>query len=132
MKHVYVRPLRMYDEEDKQRFVHLIEQSGKEFPKDVFTLPLTRIMVAEKEGEIVMYQPHFASLNLGSLIPVGGIMAGDFASAQHQLTAAAFTRAHNEGFADIIVLSNDPSTRKFAQRHGYLACDAVLRMEVRR
>ena len=131
MKHIYIRQLRMYDEADKAKFVVAADASGKEFPKDVFTLPSTRIMVAEKAGEILMYQPHFVSLNLGSLIPMAGISARYFASAQHQLTAAAFTRAHAEGLADIIALSNDPNTRDFAKRHGYVPCEVALRLEVR-
>lgn len=131
MKHVWVRPLRLYDEQDKAKFIAAADACGKEFPKDVFTLPSTRIMVAEKEGEIVMFQPHYVSLNLGSLIPVSGIMAGDFASSQHMLTAAAFTRAHSEGFADIIAMSTDPSTQKFAKRHGYVSRPETLYLEVR-
>lgn len=131
MNHVYVRPLRIYDEQDKYSFIRSADACGKEFPKDVFTLPSTRIMVAEKGGEILMYQPHFVSLNLGSLIPVGSITAGEFASAQHMLTGAAFTRAHSEGFADIIAMSNDPSTQKFAKRHGYVSRPETLYLEVR-
>lgn len=131
MKKVYVRPLRLYDEEDKRNFVSAADRSGKEFPRDVFTLPSTRIMVAESEGKVIMFQPHFASLNLGSLIPMAGITPLEFASSQHQLTAAAYTRAHTEGFADILALSNDPCTREFAKRHGYLECNDVLRLEIR-
>lgn len=131
MKKIYVRPLRLYDETDKAAFVAAADASGKEFPKDVFTLLSTRIMVAEAEGKVIMFQPHFASLNLGSLIPMAGISPFEFASSQHMLTAAAYTRAHSEGFADILALSNDLNTQEFAKRHGFIACDGVLRLEVR-
>lgn len=131
MKHCYVRPLRMYDEADKAAFIAAFDSSGKEFPHSFLTLPSTRIMVAESEGGIVMYQPQFISLNLGSIIPSGSPSGQCMASAQHQLTAAAFTRAHNEGLADIIAFSNDPSTRAFALRHRYIATPDALRLEIR-
>ena len=121
MKHVFVRPLRMYDEEDKAAFVLAADASGKEFPKDVFTLPSTRIMVAEVEKRVILYQPQFLSMTLGSLIPVGSLTQSEFASAQHQLASAAFTRAHAEGLADVIAFSNDRNTRSFAKRHGFVA-----------
>lgn len=78
-----------------------------------------------------MYQPHFISLNLGSLIPVAGPSPSEMASAQHQLTAAAYTRAHAEGFADIIAFSNDEATRQFSFRHGFVGHPDALRMEIR-
>lgn len=131
MKHIFVRPLRMYDEADKASFIAAADASGKEFPKDVFTLPSTRVMVAEMEGEIVMYQPQFLSMTLGSLIPFGLPTQPEMASAQHQLTSAAFTRAHAEGFADIIAFSNDNKTRAFAKRHGFIATKDGLRLEIR-
>jgi len=131
MKHIYVRPLRLYDEQDKAAFVVAADASGKEFPKDVFTLPSTRIMVAEEEGRIVLYQPQFVSLNLGSLIPVIGATPSEMASAQHMLVAAAFTRAHSEGFADIFASSNNELTRRFALRHGFTETEDGLRLEIR-
>ena len=131
MKHIYCRPLRLYDEQDKAAFVAAADASGKEFPKDVFTLPSTRIMVAEDGGKILMYQPQFLSMTLGSLVPVGSLTQREFASAQHQLTAAAFTRAHTEGLADVIAFSNDPDTRAFALRHGFIALEDGLRWGIR-
>lgn len=131
MKHIWVRPLRLYDDADKAAFIVAADSSAKEFPKDVFTLPSTRIMVAEVENRIIMYQPQFLSMTLGSLVPVGSLSQREFASAQHQLTAAAFTRAHTEGLADVIAFSNDPNTRAFALRHGFLADKDGLRMGVR-
>ncbi len=128
---IYVRPLRLYDELDKAAFVEAADASGKEFPQDVFTLPSTRIMVAEKGKEIVMYMPQFLSLTLGSLIPRGLQADHDLAEAQHHLVAAAFTRAHTEGFADILALSSNELTRRFALRHGFTATPDVLRMEIR-
>ena len=130
-KHIFVRPLRMYDEIDKASFVAAADASGKEFPKDVFTLPTTRIMVAEIENRIIMYQPQFLSMTLGSLVPVGSLSQREFASAQHQLAAAAFTRAHTEGLADVIAFSSDPNTRDFALRHGFTAWEDGLRMGIR-
>lgn len=131
MKHVWVRPLRMYDEQDKAAFIVAADASGKEFPKDVFTLPSTRIMLAEEENRIIMYQPQFLSMTLGSLVPVGSLTQRELASAQHQLTAAAFTRAHTEGLADVIAFSNDPNTREFALRHGFVAWEDGLRLRLR-
>lgn len=131
MKHIYVRPLRMYDEADKAAFIAAADASGKEFPKDVFTLPSTRIMVAEEQGRILLFQPQFLSMTLGSLVPVGSLSQREFASAQHQLTAAAFTRAHTEGLADVIAFSTDPDTRAFALRHGYVAREDGLKLEIR-
>jgi hypothetical protein len=131
MRHVWVRPLRMYDEADKAAFVAAADASGKEFPKDVFTLPSTRIMIAEREGEILLYQAQYLSMTLGSLVPVGSLSQREFASAQHQLAAAAFTRAHTEGLADVIAFSNDPSTRAFALRHGFTARGDGLILGVR-
>jgi hypothetical protein len=131
MNHIWVRPLRMYDEVDKAAFVEAADTSGKEFPKNVFTLPSTRIMIAERAGKILLYQPQFLSMTLGSLVPVGSLSQREFASAQHQLTAAAFTRAHTEGLADVIAFSNDPDTRAFALRHGYIAQEDGLRLELR-
>jgi hypothetical protein len=130
MKHIFVRPLRLYDEEDKAGFIKAADAAHRIFPKDVFALPSTRVMVAEMEGRILMYQPHFASLNLGSLIPLIATPS-EMASAQHQLFAAAFTRAHAEGFADIIAFSNDKGTRSFAKRHGFQASKDALIMGVR-
>ena len=120
MKHVFVRPLRMYDEADKAAFIKAADDSGKEFPKDVFTLPSTRIMVAEVDNRVILYQPQYISMTLGSLVPVGSLTQGEYASAQYQLANAAFTRAHTEGLADIIAFSNDVRTRAFAKRHGFV------------
>lgn len=131
MRHIYVRPLRMYDEMDKAAFVAAVDASGKEFPKDVFTLPSTRIMVAERGSEIVMFQPQFASLSLGSLVPHGQFSGGVMAEAQHQLVAAAYNRAHTEGFADIFASSNNADTRNFAMRHDFVPWADCLRREVR-
>jgi len=131
MKHIYVRPLRLYDEQDKAAFVEAADTCGKEFPKDVFTLPSTRIMVAEAGGQVILYQPHYLSLNLGSLIPLPHASYNMLAAAQHMLVASAFTRVHAEGLADIIALSNNTDTRSFAQRHGFMTCSDMLRMEVR-
>jgi hypothetical protein len=131
MTHIFVRPLRMYDEADKAAFVAAADACGKEFPKDVFTLLPTRIMVAEQAGKIIMYQPQFASLQLGSLIPTKGISGSTMASAQHQLFAAAFTRSHTEGFADIVAFSSSEETRQFSERHGLLPVKDALRYEIR-
>jgi hypothetical protein len=121
----------MYDEADKAAFIAAADASGKEFPKDVFTLPTTRIMVAEAGEKIVLYQPHFVSLSLGSLIPAPLATNGLLAEAQHQLVAAAYTRVHTEGFADIFASSNDERTRGFAKRHGFVPWADGLRLEVR-
>ena len=131
MRHIFVRPLRMYDEAEKAAFVAAANASGKEFPKDVFTLPSTRIMVAERGSEIVMYMPQFLSMTMGSLIPVGNPNDRSMAEAQHQLLAAAYTRAHTEGFADIFASSNDARTRKFCARHGANPWPDALRLEIR-
>lgn len=131
MEHIFVRPLRMYDEEDKAAFVLAADASGKEFPKDVFTLPTTRIMLAEVDNRVIMYQPQFLSMTLGSLVPVGSLTQRELASAQHQLVAAAFTRAHTEGLADVIAFSNDPSTRAFALKHGFTVWGDGLRLGIR-
>lgn len=131
MKHIWVRPLRLHDEADKAAFVAAVDSSGKEFPTDLFTLPSTRIMIAERAGQILLYQPQYLSMTLGSLVPVGSLSQSEFASAQHQLAAAAFTRAHTEGLADVIAFSNDPSTRKFALRHGFTAWEDGLRLGIR-
>lgn len=120
----------MYDEVDKAAFIAAADKCGKEFPKDVFTLPSTRIMVAEKEGEIIMYQPQFISLVLGSLVPISN-KDSLLASAQHMLYGAAFTRAHNEGLADIQAFSNNEDTRKFAMRHNFKPIADCLRMDIR-
>lgn len=121
----------MYDEADKAAFVAAADASGKEFPTDVFTLPSTRIMVAEAENRAILYMPQYLSMTLGSLVPVGSLTQRELASAQHQLTAAAFTRAHTEGLADVIAFSNDPNTREFALRHGFVAWEDGLRLRLR-
>lgn len=131
MRHIYVRPLRMYDEADKAAFVAAVDASGKEFPKDVFTLPSTRIMVAEQGSVSVMYQPQFLSMTMGSIIPVGTITDRAMAEAQHQLLAAAYTRAHSEGFADVFASSNDDRTRTFCVRHGAVPWPDAIRLEIR-
>jgi hypothetical protein len=131
MTPIFVRLLRMHDEADKAAFIAAADASGKEFPKDVFTLPSTRIMIAERAGHILLYQPQFISMTLGSLVPVGSLSQREFASAQYQLSAAAFTRAHTEGLADVIAFSNDPSTRAFALRHGFVECTDGLRLGIR-
>lgn len=131
MRHIFVRPLRMHDEADKSAFIVAADASGKDFPKNVFTLPSTRIMVAEVENRVLLYQPQYLSMTLGSLVPVGSLSQREFASAQHQLTAAAFTRAHAEGLADVIAFSNDPATREFALRHGFTAWEDGLRLGIR-
>jgi hypothetical protein len=131
MNHCFVRPLRLYDEADKAAFIDATDRCGKDFPKDVFSLPSTRIMVAStiQNGReaITMYQPQFISLNLGSLIPVGLPSASKMATAQHQLFAAAYTRAHLEGLADLVAFSNDEATRSFSMRHGLVAVDGLRR-----
>ena len=131
MRHIYVRPLRLYDEDDKNKFIAAVDSSGKEFPNNVFTLPSTRIMVAEVESRIILYQPQFLSMTLGSLVPVGSLTQRELASAQHQLVAAAFTRAQTEGLADVIAFSNDPSTRAFALKHGFTVWGDGLRLGIR-
>jgi hypothetical protein len=131
MGNIFVRPLRLYDDADKAAFVAAVEDSGKEFPKDLFTLPSTRIMVAEIENRIIMYQPQFLSMTLGSLVPVGSLTQREYASAQHQLVAVAFTRAHTEGLADVIAFSSSPATRAFALRHGFIAWGDGLRLGIR-
>jgi hypothetical protein len=131
MGNIFIRPLRLYDDADKVAFVAAVEDSGKEFPKDVFTLPSTRIMIAEREGQILLYQPQYLSMTLGSLVPVGSLTQKEFASALHQLAAAAFTRAHTEGLADVIAFSNDLNTRAFALRHGFTAQGDGLRLGLR-
>src|ERR1017187_3122473 len=131
MRHIYVRPLRLYDEDDKNKFIAAVDSSGKEFPNNVFTLPSTRIMVAEVESRIILYQPQFLSMTLGSLVPVASLTQREFAAAQHQLVAAAFTRAHTEGLADVIAFSNNPSTRAFALKHGFTVWGDGLRLGIR-
>jgi hypothetical protein len=131
MRHIWIRPLRLYDEADREAFVAAADASGKEFPKDVFTLPSTRIMVAEIENRVILYMPQFLSVTLGSLIPVGSLTQQEFASAQYQLTQAAFTRAHAEGLADVIAFSNDPHTRAFALRHGFVERKDGLELRIR-
>lgn len=131
MNHCYIRPLRLYDEVDKAAFIEAVDASGKEFPKDVFTLPSTRIMVAEENGKILLYQPQYTSMTLGSLVPVGSLTQREFASAQYQLVGSAFTRAHAEGLADVIAFSNDPNTRAFALRHGFSAREDGLILRLR-
>lgn len=128
MRNIYVRPL---GEADKAAFIVAADASDKEFPKDVFTLPSTQIMVAESAGNIVMFQPHFVSLTLGSLIPLGNPSDTTMAEAQRQLVAAAYTRAHAEGFADVFASSSDERTRKFATGHGFTPWADGLRLEIR-
>lgn len=121
----------MYDEADKSAFIVAADASGKEFPKDVFTLPSTRIMVAERGAEVIMYMPQFLSMTMGSLIPVGNPNDRSMAEAQHQLLAAAYTRAHSEGFADVFASSNDDRTRTFCFRHGAVPWPDAIRLEIR-
>lgn len=131
MKNVFVRPLRMYDEADKAAFVLAADASCKEFPKDVFSLPSTKIMVAECQNRVLLYQPQYLSMTLGSLVPVGSLTQRELALAQYQLAAAAFTRAHAEGLADVIAFSVDPDTRAYALRHGFVARKDGLQLGVR-
>jgi hypothetical protein len=121
----------MYDEADKAAFVVAADSSGKDFPKDVFTLPSTRVMVAERGSEVLMYMPQFLSMTMGSLIPKRQLTDREMAEAQHQLLACAYTRAHSEGFADIFASSNDIRTRKFCIRHGATPWADALRLEIR-
>lgn len=131
MKRIWVRPLRLYDDADKAKFIAAADSSGKGFPNGVFTLPSTSIMVAEMGSDILMYQPHFVPLELGSLITVGDLPHGVMAQAQNQLVAAAYTRAHSEGLAYLLASSENNFTRGFAMRHGFSACKRGLRMEIR-
>ena len=128
--HIYVRPLAM---KDWDSFIASTEHSGKYFPSNVFTLPSTRVMVAEKreEGrlEVIAYQPAYISLVLGSIVNVSASDV-ELASAMHQFTAAAYTRANAEGLADILAFTTN-KTEEFAKRHNFHPTHSALRMEVR-
>lgn len=134
MNHIYVRPLRMNDEADVAAFVAAVENCGLSFPSNVFSLPSTRVMVAERRQEhgmeIVGYQPHYIPLVLGSFIAISESDT-ELASAQHMLTAAAYTRAHQEGLAEILAPSNTEATQSYALRHGFTEAHKCLRMDVR-
>lgn len=135
MGHIYVRPLRLNDEEDRNAFVAAAESCVNGFPKELFALPSTVVMVAEKSDEygkrVVMYQPFYASLVLGSLVPVGGSSDSEMASAMHQMTAAAYTKAHEIGAAEVVMFSDTPATANFAQRHEYKQKHPAFSLEVR-
>lgn len=133
--HIYIRPLNINDQSEVGEFVRWVEDSGRFFPKNALTLPSTRIMVAEKvtpdSKEILLYQPHYVSLSLGSYVSRGEISESETASALHQMTAAAFTRCHQEGLADILMLSEHPDTIAFALRHSYQEAHKAFRLEPR-
>lgn len=132
--HVYIRPLNPLDEAEKTAFVVATEASGLFFPKDAFTLATTRVMVAEVREphgiEIVAYQPSYIPVVLGSLVAVSKV-GTELASAQRMFTAAAYTRCHDQGLAEILMFSSTSETQAFAARHGYEKAHDAYRMEVR-
>lgn len=132
MNPIYVRPLRG-DDADRAAFVAAVENSGRSFPKNVFTLPSTRVMVAEKleehGPEIVLYQPFYVSLVMGSYVGLG--TDNEIASALHQMTAHAYTRANGEGLAEILAFTHTGATEGFAKRHRFVEAHQAYRLDVR-
>jgi hypothetical protein len=133
--HVYVRPLDPLNQADLAAFVAATEHAGRTYPSGVFTLPSTGVMVAEKREshgiEIIAYQPHYLSLVMGSITIPGKPSELELASAQHQFTASAYTRAHTDRLADILMFTNTPDTAAFASRHDFGLTHTAYRMEVR-
>lgn len=119
MKHIYIRPLRGNDEDEVRACVQAFTDANAYLPKGSLAWPSTRMMVAEKDGKPLLYQPIFDTLVLGSLGPVAGISATDFASAQHQITAAAFWEASRSGIGRIYCGGGNLDTEAFCQRHDY-------------
>lgn len=133
MTPIYVRPLRIHDPADTAAFAALADGGNRFYPKDVFTMPTTEVMVAEKmvdgKPKPILYQPFYVSLVMGSFVGMG--TPGELAQAQKMLTAAAYTRAHAQSLADIMVLSVNEETLDFAVRHGFERAHTALRMEIR-
>jgi hypothetical protein len=133
MNPIYVRPLRTNDPADAAAFAALADGGNRFYPRNVFTLPTTDVMVAEKivdgKPEPILYQPFYVSLVMGSFVGMGS--PGELAQAQKMLTAAAYTRAHAQSMADIMVLSVNDETLHFGARHGFERAHTALRMDIR-
>lgn len=132
--HIYVRPLNYADEAEKAAFVEAVRTTERWFPKDVFALSTTVVMVAERHEdhgkEVVAYMPFHIPLVMGSLISAGGTNV-EIASALHQFTQEAYSRVHSQGFSELLLFSNAEETLAFALRHGYTDSHRCLSLEVR-
>lgn len=113
----------------------MLDASGRFFPHDVFTLPLTRLLVAERrEGGYlrpILLQPLYPSLSLGSFVPYPDATAGEIASALSATTREAYSRANEWGMAELLVSTEHDRTTAFALRHGFAKAHTTYRMEVR-
>lgn len=119
MNHIYVRPLRVHDESDMAACRRAFEQSGAYIPEESFSWPSTRVLVAEKSGAPVLYQPVRSVYLLGSLGKVSGITDLELASAQHQITAAVFYESQKAGNGELIFMGGNTQTESFALRHQF-------------
>lgn len=132
--HIYVRPLNYANEAEKAAFVEAVRTSERAFPKDVFTLSTTVVMVAERREEhgmeVIAYMPFHIPLVMGSLISAGGTDV-EIASALHQFTQEAYSRVHSQGFSELLLFSSTEETLAFALRHGYTNFHRCLHLEVR-
>ena len=133
--HIYIRPLRPNDADIAAFRAAMEAHPDRFYPRDVFSLPTTRVMVAERHEphgfETIGYQGWYQPLVLGSWIPNDGASQTEIASALHQLTAAAYTRCNELGLESILIHSNTPETIAFAKRHNYKKTHDTLRLEVR-
>ena len=109
-----------------------MEDSGNIFPRSAFALPTTQIMFAQADDGILLTQPFYLSLVLGSLAWSGKPTEMEKAACQKAMVQAAFTIAHQNRLYDIRADTHTPETRAFALRHGFtIGNHAALKMSVR-
>lgn len=131
--HVMVRQIRPDEFADAAK---VMDFAGRFYPKSVLSLPLTRLMVAEKwvDGapRPIFYQPLYPCLFLGSFTPVEGATPADIADGLSAITREGYSRANEWGMADLQIATTHSQTANFALNHGFELSHTTYRMEVRK
>ncbi len=120
VKHIYTRPLRVHDPQDVARCEQAFVRANALLEDECFSWPGTSVMVAEKHGKPILYQPVFTNYVLGSLGPGElGALATDLASAQHQIVASVVYESRKAGYGEVLFMGGNARTEAFALRHDF-------------
>ena len=126
--HIFVRPLRVHDSSDVLACENALMRNNAYIPNSAFTWPSTRVLVAEKNAQAVLYVPVYTSYVLGSLGPCTD-SDFDLASAQLQIVETMVYESHKSGFGELLCQSGHPKTDPFARRHQFVP-QSMMKLKV--